>query len=337
MRDNPFESEIDSYHLLTAVDDFAFAALKVSLSESERTVVVTRLREDWTADVGVIGVLRRQHILTRSIEEPARTYWHSRREPLSPRVESLLASILINLASSLTYDILKEFANDGYDVARLLRDRGIDLGLVGGFIAQIDVMLAHVRVLIALHRAKQDEARSEEVRNIVSEVLEGRALKLNVEDVNVAVELLMKNLKPAIRGVIAEELKKRRVHVDTKANGVLTRGAGVSPGMGYGAPTYFNLENLHSPPEHGVLFVEGKTGPSASVVSCLEVAAAVVTWDCGDTSHVPVMCRGIGKPAVITTREEADTLLRRKFLVVDGSSGLIRSFRIRPKDLGFPY
>ncbi|WBU29435.1 PEP-utilizing enzyme [Rhodopseudomonas palustris] len=335
MPDDSAEDEIDYYHLLTAVDDFAFAALKISLSEPERTIVVSRLREDWMADVGVIGVLRRQHILTRSIEEPARTYWLSRREPLSPRIESLLASFLMNLASSLAYDILKELANDGYDVARLLRGRGIDLSLVGGFIGQIDVLTAHVRTFLALHRAKQDETRSEEVRNILSNVLEGQRLKLNVEDVDAAVELLMKNLEPAIRGVIAEEMKKKNIYVDTKANGVLTRGLGVSPGLGYGPPACFDPENPESIPKNVVLLIEGKTGTFA--LSCLEAAVAIITWDCRETSHVPVMCRGIGKPAVITAREEADMLLRRKFLVVDGSSGLIRSFRIRPKDLGFPY
>jgi hypothetical protein len=57
----------DAYHALAAFDDLAFAALKISLSEPEQSIIVERLREDWMTDVGVIGLLRRQHIETQSV------------------------------------------------------------------------------------------------------------------------------------------------------------------------------------------------------------------------------------------------------------------------------
>lgn len=60
----------DDYQNLVAVDDIAFAALKVSLSEPERSVILDRLRQDWMTDIGVIGVLRREHIRTESIDAP---------------------------------------------------------------------------------------------------------------------------------------------------------------------------------------------------------------------------------------------------------------------------
>ena len=73
----------DAYHTLAAFDDLAFAAMKISLSEPEQSIIVERLREDWMTDVGVIGLLRRQHIETQSVETPAKLYWESRREALS--------------------------------------------------------------------------------------------------------------------------------------------------------------------------------------------------------------------------------------------------------------
>lgn len=36
----------NAYRVLAAVDDLAYAALKVSLSEPERTIIIERLRQD---------------------------------------------------------------------------------------------------------------------------------------------------------------------------------------------------------------------------------------------------------------------------------------------------
>src|ERR1044071_1541235 len=91
----------DAYRSLVAFDDVAFSALKISLSEPEHSIVLDRLRQDWMIDVGVIGILRRQQLRTKSAEATAELYWNSRREPQSPRIESLLASFLINLSSAV--------------------------------------------------------------------------------------------------------------------------------------------------------------------------------------------------------------------------------------------
>ena len=76
----------DAYRTLALFDDIAFAALKVSLSEPERSIIVERLRQDWMTDVGVIGLLRREHVESKTAQAPAKLYWESRREPLSPRI-----------------------------------------------------------------------------------------------------------------------------------------------------------------------------------------------------------------------------------------------------------
>ncbi|WP_441279614.1 PEP-utilizing enzyme [Tardiphaga sp. 172_B4_N1_3] len=332
------QGDVDSYRALTAVDDLAFSALKISLSEPERSVVVDRLRDDWMTDVGVIGMLRRIHVQSRSIEEPALAYWISRREPLSPRIESLLSSFLINLASSMVYDTLKEFANAGYDISKLLSIRGGDLGSAVGFVEQINTLLLHVRTFIAIFRAKQDSARHEEIRNVVQGVLNGRKIEFDSVEAGSAVEILMKNLAPAIRGVISEELKKQRVFVDTPANGVLTEGIGAAPGVGCGPPARWDEIRVSAERTPHVLFiVESGLRIKSSLLVLVEEAAAVVTWNSSMTSHIPIACRGVGRPAIIVSEEEAKMLLRRKFLIVDGTAGLVRSFHRRPKNLLAPY
>jgi phosphohistidine swiveling domain-containing protein len=330
-------SELEAYQVFSAVDDIAFSALKVSLSEPERSVMLDRLREDWMTDVGAIGMLRRQHIQTQSIDEPARAYWISRREPLSPRIESLLASFLINLASSVVYDILKELTAEGYDVAKLLQARGVDLSVAIGFVQQIDVLVAHVRTFLALYRAKQDIARLDEIRKVVQDVLHGQKITFDSKEADVAIELLMKNLVPAVRGVVSEELKRQRVFVDSKANGFLTRGIGASPGLGIGSPVRWSPGRASFEVGHVLFIVDEGMKMQSVLLALLEEAAAVVTWNCSMTSHIPVVCRGIGRPAVIISEEEVPVLMRRKFLVVDGAAGHIRSFHTRPKSLLTPY
>jgi phosphohistidine swiveling domain-containing protein len=328
------QKDIGLYRALVAVDDIAFAALKISMSEPERSIVIDRLRGDWMTDVGVIGLLRKIHIQTQSIEAPALAYWSSRREPLSPRIESLLSSFLINLASAVVYDVLKEFANSGYNVSALLLARGADIASAVGFVEQISTILAHVRTFIAIHRAKQDERRRGEVVKVVQGVLDGRQLDFHSSDAADAAELLIKNLVPAVRGILAEELEKQLVIVDTAANGVLTRGVGASPGVGFGPPVRWDAMKISSERTPHVLFiVEGALEVESSLSILIEEAAAVVTWRGGMTSHIPIACRGVGRPAIIVKEEEAEMLMRRKFLIVDGRAGLVRSFSRRPKDI----
>jgi phosphohistidine swiveling domain-containing protein len=331
MVSNTNNSDVDVYHIFTAFDDIAFSALKVSLSEPERSLILERLRQDWMTDVGVIGVPRQQQIQTKSAEAAARVYWGSRREPLSPRVESLLASFLINLASALAYDVLKEFSNVGYDVSKLLEGRGVNISAVTGFVGEISILLEHVRAFMRLYRAKQDTARSEEIRNAVQAVLDGQMLEIQDRSADVAVDLLMENLVPAVRGVIVEELKKKNVFVDTKADGVLTQGMPASVGFGFGPPVRWKGQRIDLTGRSYVLLVaDSDIAHDIEPRPPLEEAAAIISWGGGMTSHVAVVSRALGRPAVIISASEVDMLMRRKFLLVDGSKGEVRSFHKRP-------
>jgi phosphohistidine swiveling domain-containing protein len=323
-------SGVDVYHIFTALDDIAFSALKVSLSEPERSLILDRLRQDWMTDVGVIGVLRREQIRTKSAEAAARLYWESRREPLSPRVESLLASFLINLASSIVYDALKSFGSEGYDVSKFLGEHG--LMAASSFVGEIDILLEHVRTFMRLHRAKQDINRGEEVRQAVHAVLKNEGLRIQDKGADAAMDLFMKNLVPAVRGVITEELKKQNVIVDTKADGVLTRGMPASEGRGFGPPVRWKGQRIKLSERSYVLFVSNSDiSPEAEPLPKLEEAAAIISWGGGMTSHVAVSSRAVGRPAVVIAAAEVDMLLRRKFLLVDGSAGEVRSFHSRPR------
>ena len=323
----------DKYHTLTAVDDIAFAALKLSLVEPERTVVIERLREDWMSDVGVIGVLRQEHLLTRSAESPARVYWASRREPMSPRIESLLASFLLDMASAIVYDVLKEFAADNYNILKFLEDRGVTGAALTVFVGDIGVFVEHVRLFMRLHRLKRDVARADEICSVVQAVLSHREFEVD-DSADTAVDLLMANLVPAIRGILKTELKEHGVHIADTADGILSEGLAVSPGFGFGVPMRWHGGHAaHEISGYVLLLDERDVHGGVDSRPHMEEAEAVVFWDGSMTSHVAVICRGIHRAAVMVPMPEAEMLARKSFLAVDGSNGKIRGYHNRPTEI----
>ncbi|MFC1459347.1 PEP-utilizing enzyme [Microvirga arabica] len=323
---------IDSYRALVLVDDIAFRALKISLVEPERSTILNRLRDDWSTDVGVIGVLRQEQLRSGSAVDAAYLYWSSRREPTSPRIESLLASFLINLASSLTYDLLKDLIAQNYDLSKLLDVRGVTPAIVGAFTSDIPLLIAHVKTFIGLHRMKFDLNQAAELERQVARVIEKREAPVPGVDAEQVVDLLMKNLVPAVKGIVKEELERKGVFLADNTNGVLTRGLPASPGYGFGVPIRWTNDLITQPRERYVLLISDKdVQPANDVLPLMEGASAVVSWFGYMTSHVAVTCRGIGRPAVIVTPQLADMLGRKNFLVVSGTEGEIRSYHSRPE------
>jgi phosphohistidine swiveling domain-containing protein len=320
----------DAYHTLAIFDDLAFAALKVSLAEPDRSIIIERLSQDWMTDEGIIGLLRRQHIETKSLEAPAQVYWESRREPLSPRIESLLASVLINLASSMVFEFLRGLVAGEYDLSGFLQERGANVRTIIGFSGDIQTLTEHARILMRLYRAKEDQRRADEVRRVVQDVLAGQKITIADASADRATELLLANLVPTIQGVIKEELKKSRVYVADEADAVLSKGLPAAPGFGIGVPVLWKDRQIELIPPFVLLTPNTDASNKPDLRRAIEQSVAVVAWNGGMTSHIAVACRTIGRPAVLVSAPEADMLRPKKFLVVDGSSGTIRSYHHPP-------
>lgn len=181
-----------------------------------------------------------------------------------------------------------------------------------------------------LHRARDDIRRAEEVRQVVLNVLAGEKIVIQDANADAASDLLIENLFPAIRGVVKEELKRIRVYVADEADAVLSQGQPASPGFGIGAPIRWKNEPIHLAAPYVLLLSNRDTSGKPDPRPAMEQAAAVVTWDGGMTSHVPVACRTIGRAAVIVSAPEAEMLCRKKYLLVDGSTGAVRSYHHAP-------
>jgi hypothetical protein len=120
----------DEYREWIKVDDLALRALRLSLWREERDTILERVTADYVTDIGAIGLLRQEWFATGSIDEVARTYWGSRREPESPRLESLLVQLLLNLAAAGIFEALRDLAKEPHHVAALLADRDLHIGML---------------------------------------------------------------------------------------------------------------------------------------------------------------------------------------------------------------
>jgi phosphohistidine swiveling domain-containing protein len=200
-------------------------------------------------------------------------------------------------------------------------------------------LLEHARVAMWMHRAKQDDARVAELQNIMKRVIEGEELRV-VHDIKVQADfdLFVANVLPVIRGAALAELERHAVHVALPTNGVLTRGLAAATGFGFGWTRAWDGEAVAERPvadtHRFVLLISDRDiDRTRDPKLWLEAADAVVGWDGGMTSHVAVACRSVNRPAVLVSSDEAQMLLRRPFLVVDGTAGVIRSFEPPPEGL----
>jgi phosphohistidine swiveling domain-containing protein len=181
-----------------------------------------------------------------------------------------------------------------------------------------------------LHRAREDVRRADEVRQVVQEVLGGQKIVIEDTDADAAVDLLIANLFPVVQGLVREELKRNRVYVADEADAVLSQGLPASPGFGIGAPVRWKNQPIYLPTAYVLLISNRDTLGKHDPRPAMEQSVAVVTWDGGMTSHIAVACRTIGRAAVIVSAPEAEMLCRKKFLVVDGSTGAVRSYHRPP-------
>jgi len=313
------------YHQLTKVDDLAFQALKVSIPEPERSILLERLRADWAPDVGAIGIIRQVQLETRSITDPARLYWSSRREPGSPRIESLLSSFLINLASSVVYDVIKDLMAQGYFIQPLLSTRQLSAESVASLQNDTPLLIRHAIILYKLFKMKASQDKR--VIDIISETAFSENTLENLLPIeNGETFVFFDNIELAARGLIYEELRRADVHVATKADGVLVLGLPVAGGFGRGATVAYT-PGLKEPSTPYVLAVPPQiVTRDTKIQNLMEAAQALLSWDCGMTSHFSVTCRSIRRPAVVVEQSALQMLLRKPFLVVEGSNGTVRGF-----------
>ncbi|MEP3225651.1 MAG: PEP-utilizing enzyme [Parasphingorhabdus sp.] len=309
------------------VDDIAVKALSLSLTNSVGEVVMQRLRNDYLQDVGIIGLLRQTYV-EHSLEATAKQFWESRREANSPRVESLIAQLLLNITASGIFEVLKELYQDPQQLKLFLSDRNI--AAISLYNTRFDVALAwrDLKMLFQLHKLKSGH-NAETVKTVISEVLSGHKIRIEIEgDVENDINSLQKNLQYALRGLVFNEIEKSG-EVILPANGRSLRGRPGSHGIGWGGPVMWPAAELARPTGEYVLVVSDFQGALPDNFMHIMSTAQAVVSDGGMTGHIAVFCRGIGVPLVLVNSRKLTSICKHGFVAIDGTIGIIKLFLTR--------
>lgn len=314
-------NKTSNYDQLAKLDDLAFRLLQLAISPQDQAEFCDRIAVDYLQDLGMMGFLRRAHVESDSVAKIGHLYWGSRREPASPRLESLIGTLLMNIASSVLYDALKEMALNPH-VRALILDRGLDIVQLP--LAGIDVQSAW-RDLASLWQMREwrQEDRIEEAASAIKIVLEGGELTVHIEaKTQKAVDILKVNVEMISRGLVAREVE-RDTSVKLPANGRRYEGAAASPGLGRGRVEKWPAPGARWPEGVFVLLIPQEADAASFDLPLLIARAAAVVTNGGMTGHAAVSARGARRPAVIVS----STLLRDfeayDELIVDGSAGLV--------------
>ncbi|WDF73928.1 hypothetical protein [Novosphingobium sp. KACC 22771] len=312
------------YEEFTKVDDIAIKAVELSLPKHAMEVI-ERIRLDYAQDIGIIGLLRRTHI-EAGFEEAARLFWRSRREPASPRLESVLSQLLLNIAASAIFEVLKELGRDPDQIEGFIGARAIAANAwqAGG----LDMVVAwdHLCRIWQLYRLKK-AGSVEPVQATINETLNGAAIRIEIEGATISeVETIRQNLLYVVRGLVIQEIE-RSGEVVLPANGRSIVGLPASPGLGFGAPVVWPAAARLKPKGEFILAVPSIVGqlPDA-LTELLSACHAAVSIGTGLTGHVPVYCRSIRKPLVLVSDPQMSRILKHGFVVVDGTAGRVKLF-----------
>ena len=320
--------ELTQHERLKSVDDLAMQVLNLALPKEIRDPICHRLASDYFADVGMVGYLRIRYLETSSLEEVARLYWSSRRELGSPRVESILSQLLLNLAASLIFKVLEELAPNADKVSAMLQDRGLAGTALSALYHDAQVYWAHAREMLSLYKMKEDERRASEAKKIVSHVISGGSINVQCDHDAKWHEIIYANMEAVARGIVVGELSRRGNRLVVLQEGVRLNGLPAAPGLGYGKPMERDRFVKRDHDERAVLILPAGAQPAECEL--IADAAAVVTYGGGMTSHVPVTARGMGKPCVLISSADVQAIARHPLIIVDGSIGCIQLHKEPP-------
>ncbi len=311
------------------VDALALHVLELSLSKSDRDIFCTRIATDYFQDFGMMGLLRQTYVESGSIAEVGRLYWGSRREPKSPRLETIIGSLLMDLAANGLFEVLKGLAANPAHVRDFIASRAIDLAWLPFLGIDTHAAWRDLSALWQLHkwRLTGDPAKA---TTAIELVLEGGNLTVRVEaGTQLEVDRLYSNLEAIVRGLLIREVERDEL-IRLPANGRRYQAVPASHGLGRGKMEKWPGPS-DSPARPFVLLIPaGADRPSDDLPLRIMKSAAIVTSG-GMTGHAAVLARGMSRPAVLVNDRLLRDLEAYDELIVDGTKGLLQG-EILPKD-----
>ncbi|MCL5090826.1 MAG: phosphoenolpyruvate synthase [Patescibacteria group bacterium] len=118
---------------------------------------------------------------------------------------------------------------------------------------------------------------------------------------------------------ISKENKEAEREIEEKK--VILKGAGASPGIGWGNVVIINSKKEIGKVKQGDVLVTSMTTPD--FVPAMKKVSAIVTDKGGLTSHAAIVSRELGVPCVVGTEKATQVLKNNETITVDGGKGEI--------------
>ncbi|NSC25224.1 pyruvate, phosphate dikinase [Streptomyces albus subsp. chlorinus] len=205
-----------------------------------------------------------------------------------------------------------------------------------------DLPEAHAQLAEAVTRLERDQRRVVEVEFTIDSgrlwLLQFRAARLTPRAearaaVALALEGVIDRAEAVRRAGGAADAERAAVRVVRPACPPVAAGAGACPGVGSGL-VVLDPEEARVRSERGEHVVLARPDSSPDDVVGMLAATAVLTERGGPASHAAVVCRELGRPAVVGCGAATVTTLAGTWVTVDGALGEVWSGRVPVDEAG---
>ena len=316
---------------------------------------------DYLNDIGIINALRSQYVETGDFRDVFFYYQNSRRDRNSHRYESLFATIIISLVTSViagviveNYKTHKEKMNEYISdkLYKLLLTQLDGSPFLNKFIKISSEIVDDIRMLCKGYAAR-DMLNSnlislDEYNSLIEYIIaDNKKISVKAQLNNKFIEFYENNdretyidedkllitAKSYGEGVVLRAFDEKKIILADdpmfKGNHIVT-GLPASPGYAEGHRVIYIPETTHK--MDGPILVIDSKHHSPEKIHLLTASRGVVTWNCGITGHIPVICRGIGIGCVIIKKEDVPKVKASSELKLCGKSGIVLTGSLAKED-----
>ncbi|MBI3439216.1 MAG: hypothetical protein HY054_11320 [Proteobacteria bacterium] len=344
------------------IRNLACRTILALVSERTDPLIVQRTR-DFMADRGAIGLLLVEHDGGKPWEAVCLNYWNSRQERTAARLEDLVTSILIAVVSGVVAGVVTEFikARSPLLKNKSLELTAEQLGLIIQSAQNARPKLAAIYTLMSNKEQGSSQSQDFQASRLYKQISDGRTLEECAAEVAPAsLPRQLEHLDAVAKGVVETALSPPAVSAEFRYERRLA-GLPFSPGLAFGevisliprdkedfdvidahealakAGVELKQRRLHPklwPKEIGSTHdISPKIIVASNKVQALlrnacdalltDAAGIISVGDGGMTSHIAIISRVMGTPAIGSVDLKPDEIARATFAwFCDGDGSL---------------
>lgn len=352
------ERSTEVYDLHHSLDTLIFTSVNRVLKAKSLREAHKHFYLDFVKDVGIINLLRKEYFRSGRIKKIFRLYQGTRRDPENHHYESLFALLVITITGSVMSGVILELYKDNKEkIGKFVNRSVIDkvrkrkdtdnvvkkfsdveakrlmldfVSLKNAYLARL--MLDRSIITLSQYCCLVDfflDERRVQISNILLgkyKVFQEAYKKLN-DYINE--DMILQAIKIYARGTVIQYLEQIGIEIPPPKGiktAFLLRGLAAAPGVGKGksilfvpgmSPTRFKQRGF-------LLCIDSNHfNQLPDDVFVMDSANGIITCNCGMISHIPLICRGMGKPCVVIKEKELHSLKDKDNMWISGTVGII--------------